>query len=70
MVTGIRKDPQAQQMDRRVIREKRNEAVGSYFNPAAYGKSRDRSTIQSTHPELMKSIQKASQHTKDMKKKQ
>ena len=69
MVTGIRQDPQAQQMDRRVVRDKRANAVGSYFNPEAYGKGRDRSTLRVSHPNLMDSIGHASQPARSLKEK-
>lgn len=52
-VTGVRKDPQAEQLDRSVVRDKPASKVGRYLNPAVYGKARSMSTLHASHRQLL-----------------
>jgi hypothetical protein len=61
-VTGIRKDPWAQKNRIVVEQEKSSQERGYYLNPKAYGLSEAKSIEYATHPEMMKQLQKVSEH--------
>jgi hypothetical protein len=55
-VTGVRKDPQSQQLDRTVVRDKPANKTGRYFNPAVYGKDKSSSTLHAAHSQLLRQM--------------
>jgi hypothetical protein len=63
-VTGIRKDPQAARVDRTVGRDKPASKIGRYFSPAAFGKSKNMSTLHAAHPQLLDQMKRGIRKTK------
>ncbi len=55
-VTGVRKDPQSEQLDRTVVRNKPANKTGRYFDPAAYGKDKSSSTLHAAHSQLLRQM--------------